>query len=315
MGFNRNAAPKCKTGTFQKIRNDFTRNKWSYALALPGMLFYIIFAYVPIYGIIIAFKDYNAAGGILGSPWVGLKHFSSFFGSIYFKRLLTNTVMLNFYGILFGFPLPIILALMLNEVRNAGLKKTVQTMSYLPHFISMVVICGMIVDFTSFRGIITQALNAAGGNYTNLLNEPKLYRTIYIVSDIWQGLGWNSIIYIAALSGVDAQLYEAAEIDGAGKWRQTLSVTIPGIMPTVVIMFVLRVGSIMSLGADKTILLYNPAIYEKADIISSYVYRKGLLENNQSLSTAVGLFNSLINCAMVLGANTLSKKLTDSGLF
>lgn len=315
MTFRKKDNLKNNQNTLAVIKKDFTRNKWTYAMAVPGILYYIIFAYLPIYGIIIAFKDYNAFAGVLGSPWVGLKHFESFFNSIYAGRLIKNTLMLNFYGLIYGFPLPIIFALMLNEVKNKSFKKSIQTMSYLPHFISTVVICGMIVDFTSHRGIITQFLNMMGGNYTNLLNEPGLYRAIYTISGIWQNIGWNSIIYLAALSSVDEELYEAAKIDGAGKWKQTLHVTIPGIMPTIVIKFILYVGGMMSLGSAKTILLYNPAIYETADIISSYVYRKGLLDNNPSLSTAVGLFNSLVNLTLVLSANHLSKKFTDSGLF
>lgn len=315
MAFKKKDSLEHNHSTLSVIKQDFTRHKWTYAMALPGILYYIIFAYFPIYGIIIAFKDYNPVAGMFGSQWVGFKHFASFFNSIYAWRLIKNTLMLNVYGLIYGFPLPIIFALMLNEVKNKSFKKGIQTLSYLPHFISTVVICGMIVNFTSHTGVITQFLNMLGGNHTNLLNEPDLYRAIYTISGIWQGLGWNSIIYLAALSGVDESLYEAAKIDGAGKWKQALHVTIPGIMPTIVVKFILFVGGMMSLGAAKTILLYNPAIYEKADIISSYVYRKGLIDNNPSLSTAVGLFNSLINCTLVISANHLSKKFTDSGLF
>ncbi len=306
-----------KQSWFTTVAKDFKRNKWIYLLALPAIIWYILFCYKPMYGVIIAFKDFKVRDGIIGSEWVGFEHFEYFFKSLYFERTLKNTLILNFYGIIFGFPIPIILALMMNELRSQKYKKLIQTTSYLPHFISLVVVCGMVVDFTSNRGFITHFVNqVTGGNYYKLLEQKEFYRTIYIVSDIWQTAGWGSIIYLAALSGVDMSLYEAAKIDGAGKWKQLWHVTIPGIMPTIVIMFILKIGSIMSIGADKTILLYNEHTYETADIISSYVFRNGLGGNPKySLTTAVGLFNSVINCILVLSANALSKKFTDSGLF
>lgn len=298
------------------IASDFKRNKWVYALAVPAIIWYIVFAYAPIYGLLIGFKDYNPVEGIFGSPWVGLKHFENFFGSVYFGRLLKNTLLLNLYGIVFGFPIPIILALMMNELSNQRLKKVVQTTSYLPHFISIVVVCGMVVDFTANRGFITTYINQFfGTDFKNILKEPSLYRTIYIASDIWQEAGWCSIIYLAALSGVDMSLYEAAKIDGANKWKQLWHVTLPSIRSTIVIMLILRIGSIMSIGPDKTILLYDPITYDTSDIIASYVYRTGIQAGNMSFSTAVGLFNSVINCILVVAANSISKKLTDSGLF
>jgi len=235
---------------------------------------------------------------------------------MYFGRTLKNTLLLNIYGIVFGFPIPIILALMMNELRSQKYKKLIQTTSYLPHFISLVVVCGMVIDFTSDRGFITHFVNQfTGNNYYKLLEQKEFYRFIYVVSDIWQTAGWGSIIYLAALSGVDMSLYEAAKIDGANKWQQLWHVTIPGIMPTIVIMFILKIGAVMSIGADKTILLYNEHTYETADIISSYVFRKGIGGSEYSFSTAVGLFNSVINCILVVSANALSKKFTDSGLF
>lgn len=305
-----------KRSWFTVVANDLKRNKWMYLLAVPAIIWYIVFCYKPMYGLIIAFKDYKGIWGIAGSPWVGLKHFENFFGSIYFWRLLKNTILLNVYGLIFGFPIPIILALMMNELRSQKYKKIIQTTSYLPHFISLVVVCGMVIDFTSGRGFITYYVNQlTGKDYKNLLEQKEFYKTIYVVSDIWQTAGWGSIIYLAALAGVDMSLYEAAKIDGAGKWKQLWHVTIPSIMPTIVIMFILRVGSIMSIGADKTILLYKEITYETADIISSYVFRQGIGGGNYSFSTAVGLFNSVINCILVVSANALSKKFTDSGLF
>jgi len=297
------------------LKNDLRRNKGTYALALPGILFYIIFAYLPMYGITIAFKDYNSALGILGSPWVGFKHFANFFSSIYAGRIIGNTLMLSLYGIIFVFPIPIILALLINEVKSTIYKRTVQTITYLPHFISMVVICGMITSFTSPTGFITKLFNLMGCNYTNMLYEVDLFRGIYIASEIWQKAGWDSIIFLAAISGLDMELYEAASIDGAKKFRQLWHITLPGIAPTIVIMLILRIGSIMSAGSDKVLLLYHPLTYEKADVISSYVYRMGLIRGDQSYSAAVGFFNSIVSLILVLSTNYISKKVTDSGLF
>ena len=304
-----------KTKRLGSVAADLRKNYLLYLISLPGILFYILFAYLPLYGILIAFKDYSPMDGIWGSQWVGLKHFIDFFSSVSFVRVVRNTLLLNFYLIVFGFPAPIILALLLNEVRHKFFKRTVQTITYMPHFISMVVICGIIVDFTSSSGIITQLFRWLGFDYVNLLQEAHLFRGIYVVSDIWQSVGWGSIIYLAALSGVDSALYEAASIDGAGKLKQLFHVTLPAITPTIVIMLIMRIGNIMSLGADKVILLYNPVTYETADIISSFVYRKGLIETDQSFATAVGLFNSVINFLLVFAANKTSRKLSGSSLW
>ncbi len=303
-------------GWRDKVARDMRKNWATYLLAIPGLLFYIIFMYGPMYGIIIAFKDYSPAGGILGSQWVGLEQFIEFFTSPTFNRIFFNTIILNVLLIIFTFPTPIILALMLNEVRCMWFKKTVQTITYLPHFISLVVICGMIVDFTNNRGFITEFVNlVTGADHGNLLQDPSMFRPIYVISDIWQKIGWDSIIYLAAMAGLDMELYEAAEIDGAGKWRQLFAVTLPGIASTIVIMLILRIGSIMSLGADKVILLYNPVTYDTADIISSYIYRKGLIDSDYSFSAAVGLFNSAINCVLVYAANYFSRKFSDNSLW
>lgn len=267
------------------------------------------------YGALIAFQDYAPALGFARSEWVGFDQFIRFFNSVNFFRLIRNTLLLSLYLLLFSFPAPIILALMINEVSNRKFKKAVQTITYLPHFISMVVVCGMITDFCISTGLINDIIVFFGGERSALLQRPELYRTIYVVSEIWQQIGWGSIIYLSALSGIDEQLYEAAKIDGAGKWRQLWNVTLPGISSTIVIMFLLNIGNIMALGYEKTILLYNPATYETADIVSSYVYRSGLLEQNWSYSTAIGLFNSVINLILLLTANKLSRKLTDTSLW
>lgn len=298
-----------------RVKKDWRQNRSLYFLVLPVVIFYVLFAYKPMYGALIAFKDFTPALGFADSPWVGFDHFKRFFDGIYFGRLLKNTVLLSFYNLLFGFPAPIILALMLNEVRSKKFKGLTQTITYLPHFISMIVVAGMITNFCMTTGVINDIIVFFGGKATPLMQNPKYYRTIYIVSSIWQQIGWGSIIYLSALSGVDSQLYEAAAIDGAGKWKQLLHVTLPGITPTIVIMLIMRIGQLMSMGHEKTILLYNPSTYETADIISSYVYRVGLLEQDWSYSTAIGLFNSVINLALIIFANRVSKKLTETSLW
>lgn len=297
------------------VKADWKRNKSLYLIVVPVVLFYILFMYKPMYGALIAFQNYVPAKGMAGSKWVGFDQFIKFFNSPYFFRLVRNTLVLSLYSLVFCFPAPIILALLLNEVKNKKFKSVTQTVTYLPHFISMVVAVGIIKEFCLSDGLINNVIEMFGGQSSALLQNPAYYRTIYILSDIWQEVGWGSIIYLAALSGIDSQLYEAASIDGAGKLKQMLHVTIPGIMPTVIIMLILRMGSLMSMGYEKTILLYNPSTYETADIISSYIYRVGLLEQNWSYSTAIGLLNSVINCFMLVAANKLSKKVTENSLW
>ena len=304
-----------KTGFRNILIKDLIRNKYIYIMLLPVVAYYLIFHYAPMYGAVIAFKRFMPNKGILGSPWIGFKNFETFFNSPYCLRIISNTVLLSVYGILFAFPAAIILALLLNEIRNPLFKKTVQTITYLPHFISLVVICGILRDFLSLDGLINDFVELLGLERTMFLAEPEWFRTIYIGSGIWQGIGWNSIIYIAALSQIDTELYEAAKIDGAGRWKQMWNVTLPGILPTIVIMLILRVGSIMTIGHEKIILLYNPAIYETADVISSYVYRKGLLESNFSFSSAVGLFNSAINFVLIISVNRISRKVSETSLW
>ena len=284
-------------------------------MIVPVVVYYLVFSYYPMYGAQIAFRNYSPKLGIFNSPWVGLKHFKDFFNSIYFGRLIFNTLSINFKNLIFGFPAPIILALMLNEVRHVKFKKIVQTVSYMPHFISTVVIAGMILQFTATDGFLTQLLSNFGYPKQNLMLEPSLFQSIYVISDIWQGIGWGSIIYIAAVAGINGEVYEAARIDGAGRWKQMIYVTLPGIMPTIITMFVLRVGNMMNLGFEKIMLLYNSSIYETADVISTYVYRKGLVDQNYSFSTAVGLFNSFINLMLLFLANKICKRLTEHSLW
>ncbi len=294
---------------------DFKRNGSLYLLMLPVLAFYILFCYQPMYGALIAFQDYSPRLGILGSQWVGLKNFKMFFSSPDFVRILKNTLKISFTNLIFGFPVPILFALLLNEIRNAKFKKVIQTASYLPHFISMVVICGMVKTFVGQNGVIGILVGKFTGGSTNLLMQPNMFVPIYVLSDIWQSMGWESIIYLAALSSVDVQQYEAADIDGAGIFRKMINITLPSIAPTIITMLILRVGKIMNVGYEKIILLYNPAIYDVSDVISSYVYRMGFETQNWGYSTAVGLFNSVINLTLLITANWVSKRLSGSGLY
>lgn len=266
---------------------DFKINKSLYVLIIPVVVYYILFQYKPMYGIIIAFKNFNPSKGILGSPWIGMKYFQDFVSSIYFVRTIKNTIVISMTSLLFGFPTPIILALLINELKNKLFTKWVQTISYLPHFISIVVICGMILDFTRDTGVIGDIIAFFGGTRTTLLNSPKNFVPVYVFSGIWQEMGWGSIIYLAALAGIDQELYEASKVDGANKWKQTIHITIPGILPTIVVLLILRIGNMLNVGFEKIILLYNPVIYETADVISSLTYRKGLLESNFSYSAEI----------------------------
>jgi putative aldouronate transport system permease protein len=292
------------------------QRNWSlYLLAVPVIVYFILFQYKPMYGALIAFKNFSPGRGFNDSPWVGFVHFIRFFNSPYFWRLLRNTFLISFYGLLFGFPAPIILALLLNEVRHSLYKRTIQTVTYIPHFISLVVICGMITDFSLSTGLFNQIIVFFGGERASLLQQPNLYRPIYIASDIWQHVGWGTIIYLSALSAIDPQLYEAAMIDGAGRIRQLFAVTLPSIAPTIVILLILRIGSLLSVGYEKTLLLYNPATYETADIISTYVYRVGLLEQNWSYSTAIGVINSVVNLVLLVMANMISRRVSETSLW
>ncbi|WP_042201075.1 ABC transporter permease subunit [Paenibacillus camerounensis] len=300
---------------FAMLRRDFKKHKYLYFLGLFGVSYYIIFSYIPMYGVTIAFKDYSPVKGILGSEWIGLKNFTDFFQSFYFWRLLRNTLIISLYDLLIAFPAPIILALLLNEVKHTFFKRTVQTITYLPHFVSIVVISGMIVDFSRKAGLFNVILGWFGVEAQNLLLDPSLFRTIFVGSGIWQGIGWGSIIYLAALSSIDTQLYDAATVDGANRWKQMLHVTVPGIMPTIITLLILRIGGIMDVGFEKVILLYNPQTYETADVISSFVYRRGLLEANYSYSTAVSLFNSVVNFMLLIIANRISRKVNDTSLW
>ncbi|HML47491.1 MAG TPA: ABC transporter permease subunit [Clostridia bacterium] len=299
----------------RRVRRDFQKNWVLYLLVLPVVAYYIIFHYVPMYGIQIAFRKFSFPKGYLRSPWVGLKHFRDFFESFYFGRVLRNTVMISLLDLIFGFPAPIVFALLLNEVTKQGFKRTVQTLSYLPHFISLVVLCGMIVNFSASDGLFNDIIALFGGERLPLLQISGNFRTLYTASGIWQGLGWGSIVYIAAISGVDQEQYEAAIIDGAGRFQRMWHITLPGIQPTIIILLILKIGSLMGVGSEKVILLYTPATYETADVISSFVYRMGLQRQDWGYGAAVGLFDSVINMALLVIANSVSNRITETGLW
>ncbi|WP_121613717.1 ABC transporter permease [Mesobacillus foraminis] len=300
----------------KKVIKDFKRNKVIYLMLSPVILYYIIFQYGPMYGLQIAFKDYSPVLGFSGSPWVGFEHFKEFFNSFYFGRLLKNTILLSFYSFIFAFPAGIILALLLNEVRGKIFKRTVQTVTYMPHFVSLVVIVGILFDFTARDGMINDILVFLFGiDPIAFMKESEWFRTLYIGSDIWQNVGWSSIIFLAAMSNIDPALYEAAKMDGAGRFKQMIYITLPGIMPTVIILLILLIGKFMTVGDEKILLMYNPTTYETADVIGTYVYRKGILESDFSYSAAVGLFKSIIAFTLLVIANGIARKIGDTKLW
>lgn len=300
----------------RKLWANIKRDRYLLLLVAIPVLYFIVFHYIPMYGIQIAFKRYSPGLGIWGSKWVGLKWFKEFFSSLYAKRVIGNVLILNIMRLVLAFPLPVIFALLLNELRFSRYKRVVQTISYMPHFISTVVVVGMMVTFLSPNGgIVNQFITAFGGKPINFMVESKYFRFLYIFSGVWQNLGWDSIIYLAALSGIDVEQYEAARIDGAGRWQQAVHITLPGIAPTIIILMILDVGNMMSVGYEKIILMYNPATYDVADVISSYVYRMGIVNNDFSFATAVDLFNSVVNCLLLVTVNKISKTVSDIALW
>ncbi len=302
--------------TMNRIMINFKKDWFLYVILIPFIAWYIIFAFKPMYGLQVAFKEYSVFLGIKDSPWVGFEHFTNFFKSEYFFRTLKNTLLISFYSLFIAFPIPIILALLLNEVKNAFFKKTVQTFTYLPHFISIVIVVGLVTNFLSpSNGLVNIIIEKLGGEKIYFLTKSEYFRTIYISMGIWKEAGFSAIIYIAALAGINKELYDAAVMDGANKWKQTLHITIPGILPTVMILLILQIGSLLEVGYEAIILLYQPSTYETADVISTYVYRVGLQSGNYDLATAVGLFNAVVGLILVVMANRLSNKITGSGLW
>ena len=300
-------------GRWQTASRDLRRNRHIYLMLLPVVLYYLIFHYGPMYGAVIAFQDFNPVRGVVGSPWVGLQNFQDFFSSVYFARLIVNTLAINVLDLVFGFPAPIILALLINELRWNPFKRLVQTVTYLPHFISVIVVVGMLFDFLARDGVVNQLL--ASPDPIAFMQSPDWFRQLFVGSGIWQHVGWGSIVYLAAIATIDPQLYDAAKVDGADRFRQIWHITIPGILPTIVILLILRMGSMMAVGYEKIILMYNPLTYETADVISTYVFRRGILQADFSFSAAVGLFNSVINFGLLLAANRISRRLTEHSLW
>lgn len=285
-------------------------------MLLPGIVYFLVFKYAPMYGVVIAFQRYNLYKGIFHSEWVGLKYFIEFFQGPDAWRLIRNTLLLNVYQLLFAFPAPIILALAFNELRKAWFKKISQTISFLPHFISTVVIAGLVVNFLSpSSGLVNKFLGLFGVDPISFLLMPDYFRTIFISMGIWKSVGWGTIIYLAAIAGINPELYEAASIDGASKLKKVWYVTLPGIMPVIIILFILNLGDILSVGAESIILLYNPVTYETADVLSTYVYRRGLISGEFSFAAAVDLFNSVVGLILVFAANKISKKATETSIW
>ncbi|WP_246246118.1 ABC transporter permease [Paenibacillus lemnae] len=297
-------------------KNYFLKHWALYSMILPGVVFFIIFKYIPLMGSIIAFQDYNVFKGIWDSSFVGLKHFDNLFAYPEFYRVLKNTILISLYKIIFGFPAPIILALLLNEIRKMAFKRTIQTVIYLPHFLSWVIVGGLVINLLSPNyGILNELLRYFGFEPIFFLQEPGYFRSIIVVSGIWKEVGWSTIIFLAALAGVNPDLYEAAEMDGAGRLRKAISVTLPSIMPTVVVLLLLRIGDFLDLGFEQVYMLLNPLVKSTGEIIDTYIYEVGLLGAQFSYTTAIGIFKSIVGLILIVGANELSKRYTDHSIY
>ncbi|HCS73771.1 MAG TPA: sugar ABC transporter permease [Clostridiales bacterium] len=293
------------------------RDKYLYLLFFPVFVYYIVFCYLPIPGVVLAFKEFKLGSGIYGGSWIGLDNFKLFFSSVYSYRIIRNTILLSVYTLLFGFPIPILFAVAVTQIRHKNFRRFVQTCSYLPHFISTVVLVGIMKNFFAVdsSGLVNNIIIKLGGTRINFFMDPSWFRTLYVGSGIWQGFGFSSIIYISAIAGIDPSLYESAQVDGITKFKEVWYITLPSIIPTIIILFILQLGRIMSVGFEKVFLMYNPAMYETSDIISTFVYRRGIENSDYSYSTAVGLFNSLINFTLVFGSNALCRRLTNTSLW
>ena len=302
-----------RQGSFRKR---IYRDRHLILMSIPAVAFYLIFSYIPMTGIVIAFKNFQPGLGLYTGEWVGMKWFNRFFSSVYFERLLRNTFLLSFYSLLFGFPVPILFALCISEVRNIRVKRAIQTISYLPYFFSTVIVVGMVRNFLSLNdGIVNDIIEMLGGERINFFMRADWFRTIYVCTSLWQHFGFSSIIYIAAIIGISPVLYESASLDGINKFQEVWYITLPMIKPTVLILFLLEIGNLMSVGYERVYLMYNPSTYETADVISTYVYRQGIEMTKYSFSAAIGLFNSVMNFAFVFTANCITKKMTNSSLW
>jgi len=298
------------------LMRDIIRDKYLYLMLLPGILYFIVFKYIPMFGLVMAFQDYKPHLGFIESPWIGFKHFERFFTEPQFFMLFRNTALLAVYSLVFYFPLPILLALMLNEVRNEFYKRTIQTMVYVPHFVSWVVVVGIFyLLFTTEGGLVNEFLYWLTGNKIAFLLEPEWFRPMIIFQQIWKEVGWGTIIFLAALAGVDPQLYEAARIDGANRWKQIWHITLPAIRSTIVILLILRLGNFLDTGFEQIFLMLTPTNREVGDVFDTYVYVKGLTQLQYSYSAAVGMFKSVIGLILVVGANWLAKKFGEEGIY
>lgn len=309
--FRPDRTPRARQTWRQALRRDWR----IYTFLIVPVLFLLVFRYVPMLGNIIAFRRFRPGGSIFGDEWVGFYYFEAFITNQQFWTVFWNTVILGGLTLLICFPLPIVLALMLNELRSSRFKRIVQTVSYLPHFMSIVIVAGLVLQLTSLNGTINQLIDAFGADEVPFMQRPEWFRTIYVTSEAWQTVGWGTILYLAALTTIDDQLYEAARIDGANRWQQTWHITLPGIRPTMMVLLILNIGSFMSVGFEKVLLLQNPLIYSTADVISTYLYRVGIQSAQFSYGTAIGLFEALIGLVLVLGANSLSRRLVGTSLW
>lgn len=309
-GARRGARPRSRTW-----RRALRRDWQLYSLAVLPLIFFAVFRYAPMLGNVIAFRRFRPGGSIYGEYWVGLRYFKLVFDDPTFWKVFTNTLILGGLTLLFCFPLPIVLALLLNEVRTRYLKRFVQSVSYLPHFLSIVVVAAMVMQLLSVDGTVNQLIRAFGGDPVQFLQQPGWFRTIYVSSEVWQTVGWGTILYLAALTTIDQNLYEAARIDGANRWRQTWHVTLPGIRPTMVTLLILNIGTFMAVGFEKILLLYNPLTYPTADVISTYLYRVGIVSGNLSYAAAIGLFEAVIGLTLVLTANAISRRAVGTSLW
>ena len=300
----------------QPLKKRLWKARWFYLLMLPGILYFIIYKYVPMFGLVMAFQDYSPSLGFFASPWVGLKHFDQFFSYGQFEHLFSNTLILSLLCLVFSFPAPVILALFLNEIRHKGFKRVTQTLMYLLHFLSAVVVCSITYQLFSVEdGVINHILNALGFESVNVLMNEATYRSLFVGLEIWQGTGWGTIIYLAALSSVDVQMYEASMLEGANRWQQMWYITLPSILPIVMVTLVLRMGDLLDVGLEKTLLLSNAMNRQVAEVFDSYVYQRGVIDGRYSFSAAVGLFKSAVGLILVLGSNYLSKKVTDETIY
>ncbi|MFK7696184.1 ABC transporter permease [Paenibacillus sp. HJGM_3] len=310
---NRKPAPSLAV---PKKRNYFVKHWPIYSMILPGLLFFVIFKYIPLGGSVIAFQNYNIFDGVFGSKFVGFKHFENLFAYPEFYRIFRNTLLISLYQLVFGFPAPILLALLLNEVGKAVFKRTVQTILYLPHFLSWVIVGGLVINFLSpSAGLVNDVIEWFGGEPIFFMQEPSYFRTIIVSSGLWKEIGWSTIIYLAALTGINPDLYEAAEVDGAGKLRQVFSITLPSILPTIMVLLLLRIGNILDLGFEQIYIFLNPLVTETGEVFDTYIYRIGLLGGQYSYTTAIGLFKSVIGFVLLVGANFISRRTTGNSIY